>query len=79
MMDKRRVHRRKMIAPIVITAIFVAYFILYFALLVTWVPGFWPKVLLGVFPLGLVIALIGVCVSRIREIQGGEEDDLGKY
>ena len=42
-MDKRRVHRRKMIAPIVITAIFVAYFILYFALLVTWVPGFWPK------------------------------------
>ena len=43
------------------------------------VSGFWPKVLLGVFPLGLVIALIGVCVSRIREIQGGEEDDLSHY
>jgi hypothetical protein len=79
MTEKQRAHRRKMIAPVVITVIFVGYFVLYFALLVTLVPGFWPKALLGVFPLGLAIALIGVCVSRIREIQGGEEDDLSDY
>ena len=25
------------------------------------------------------VAMIGVCVQRLREIKGGEEDDLGQY
>ena len=37
------------------------------------------KVLLAVIPVILGATMIGVCIQRINEIKGGEEDDLSKY
>ena len=72
-------HQKKMIAPIIITAVFVLYFTLYFALIIFIVPSIVLKAMLGVIPALLGAAMIWVCVQRIKEIKGGEEDDLGKY
>ena len=76
-MDK---HKKKMIAPVIITVILVLYYI-GFAAVCVMVPGMpWPaKVLGGVIPLILAGVLIYVFVERIKEIRSGEEDDLGKY
>ena len=70
---------RKMISPIIITAVFVIYFVLYFAMIIFTVPNIVLKVMLGVIPALLGAAMIYVCMQRIKEIKGGEEDDLGKY
>ena len=37
------------------------------------------KVVLAVIPAALGGAMIYVCMERIKEIDGGEEDDLSKY
>ena len=37
------------------------------------------KFLVAVAPAALGATMIGVCIQRIKEIKGGEEDDLGKY
>ena len=71
-------HGKKMIAPIVITVLLVGYYIVYFGLLVHMLGGALRWVL-GLVPLGLAAASVGVCVQRIKEIRSGEEDDLGKY
>ena len=71
-------HHKKMIAPIVVTILLVLYYIIYFALLISIVEGIW-KLLLGIIPLLFIIVMIKVCIERILEIKGGEEDDLSKY
>lgn len=71
-------HKKKMVAPIVITALMILYYAVYFGFLVTQVSGIW-KLLLGVVPLVLSAVMIKVCVERIREIKEGEEDDLSQY
>lgn len=73
-------HTKKMIAPIIITALIVLYYggIALLFMLITGIP-FGVKVLLIVVPLAISGIMIGVLVSRIREITGGEEDDLSKY
>ncbi len=71
-------HGRKMIAPLIITALVVAYYVLFFALLVRYLPGWW-RYLLGLGPLVLAGVMVAICRERIREIKGGEEDDLGQY
>ena len=71
-------HGYKMIAPIVITALTVAYFVLYFGLIIGTVGGI-AKVLLGIIPLALSGTMLYVCIERIKEIKKGEEDDLSKY
>jgi uncharacterized membrane protein YbhN (UPF0104 family) len=72
-------HGKKMIAPIVITVIVIAYLIVYFGLLRTLVESTLLKLLLGIVPALLGAAMAGVCIQRIREIKGGEEDDLSQY
>ena len=72
-------HKRKMTAPIVITVLVIVYFFVYFGLLIRFVEIGWLKVLLWVVPALLGAAMIGVCIQRIREIKGGEEDDLSQY
>ena len=42
------------------------------------IPGI-VRVLLVVIPLILAAVMFGVLISRIKEIQGGEEDDLSQY
>ena len=72
-------HTKKMIAPIVITILVVLYYILYFGAIVYLIESTWLKVVLCIVPALLAATMIGVCVQRIKEIKGGEEDDLSKY
>ena len=71
-------HGKKKLAPIIITVLIVLYYGVYFGIIVSLVPGIF-KIPLGIIPLFLGIAMIYVCVQRIKEINGGEEDDLSKY
>ncbi|MCQ2401752.1 MAG: hypothetical protein MJ059_07505 [Lachnospiraceae bacterium] len=72
-------HRKKMTAPIIITVLVILYYIFYFGMIITTIEPKLAKILLGVIPLILSAVSICVCVQRIREIKGGEEDDLDKY
>ena len=73
-------HGRKMIAPIIISVLIVMYYIgigvLFF--LVPGIPKL-GKILMIVIPLALSGVMIGVLISRIKEIRSGEEDDLSQY
>ena len=71
-------HEKKMIAPIIVTVAVVLYYILYFGLLIFIIPGVF-KVIFGIIPLIFAVLMIYVCIQRIREIKGGEENDLSKY
>ncbi len=73
-------HTKKMIAPIIIASLMLLYYIgiVLLFLLVNGVP-FVLKVVMIAGPLAICGVTIGVLVSRIKEIEGGEEDDLSKY
>lgn len=71
---------KKYIAPVVVAALFLLYYIgiaVLFAVL-THVPLV-LRLLLTVGPLLLGSVVILVLVQRIREIKSGEEDDLDRY
>lgn len=70
--------KKKMIAPIVVTILMIAYYIVYFGFLITLVSGIW-KYALGIIPLAFSAVMIKVCIERINEIKKGEENDLSKY
>ena len=73
-------HGKKMIAPIVITVLFLAYLAVYITLVgreTHWHPAM--VVLLFVPLAGLGLGMVYVLRERIREIQSGEEDDLDKH
>ncbi|MFH5835602.1 hypothetical protein ACHAL6_05905 [Proteiniclasticum sp. C24MP] len=74
-------HRKKMVAPVVITVLVICYFIFYM-----WMG--WStreeiplllKILLLLVPAGFIGLISYMLLERIREIKGGEEDDLSKY
>ena len=67
-----------MLAPIIVTALTVLYYVAYFGLLLSFIGGIWAWVL-GIFPIVLSVLVIVVCIERIKEIKEGEEDDLSKY
>ena len=71
-------HKKKMIAPIIITVIVILYYIAYFGFLISLLDGIW-KYVLGVIPLVFSAIMIYVCIDRIKEIKTGEEDDLSQY
>ncbi len=71
-------HGKKMIAPIVVTVLVVLYYTVFFALITYYIDGVW-KFLLGIVPAVLAAVMIYVCIQRIKEIKGGEEDDISKY
>jgi len=71
-------HRRKMIAPIMVSVIMILYYVVYFGFLITLLPGIW-KYALGILPLALSVLIVKVCIERINEIKKGEEDDISKY
>lgn len=72
-------HKKKMVAPIIITVFIVIYYVLYFALVIALVDVLMLKIILGIIPFCLGVGMIYVCIQRIKEIKGGEEDDLSKY
>lgn len=73
-------HGKKMIAPIIVTIIMLLYYIGIAAafLIIRGIP-LKVKALMVVIPLLSGAVMVGVLASRIREIEGGEEDDLSKY
>jgi hypothetical protein len=71
-------HNRKMIAPIVVSVLMVAYYVAYFGFLISLLDGVW-RIILGVLPLAFIAVTLKVCVERIIEIKKGEEDDISKY
>lgn len=73
-------HKKKMIAPIIITILFVLYYVGITILLLTIDDlSSLVKFLLIVVPLAFAGVMIGVLISRIKEIRSGEEDDLSQY
>ncbi len=73
-----KVDRKKFIAPIVVTVLMVAYYVVYFGFLIALLPGVW-KYVLGLLPLALSVVMVKVCIERIQEIKKGEENDLSQY
>ena len=71
-------HKKKLIAPIVVSIIMVLYYVVYFGILIALIDGIW-KWLLGIIPLALSAVMLKVCIERINEIKKGEDDDLSKY
>ena len=73
-------HWKKMIAPIVVAVVVVLYYvgIAICFMSVTDIPVA-VRILMVVVPLILSAVMIGVLISRIKEIKGGEEDDLSQY
>jgi len=71
-------HKKKMIAPIVVSVLMILYYVVYFGLLISLLEGIW-KWMLGIIPFIFTIVMIKVCIERINEIRKGEEDDLSKY
>lgn len=72
-------HGKKMIAPIVITILVIAYYVFYFGVLISVIDQMAVKFLFGIIPVLLTGVMIYVCVQRIHEIRKGEEDDLSQY
>ncbi len=73
-------HFKKMIAPIIISVIIISYYIgigVFFMKVPSVPVGF--KILMIIVPLILSAVMLGVLISRIKEIQGGEEDDISQY
>ncbi|MBC2575283.1 hypothetical protein [Peptostreptococcus canis] len=73
-------HGKKMIAPIIVSIIVIVWLLgnVIFYLLMNNVntPS---KIIYIVISIILSGVMLGVLISRIREIKGGEEDDLSKY
>ncbi len=76
----KKSHLKKLIAPIVISAITLIYLIGYLFLFV-FTPGmpFLIKLLFGLPAIGLIGVVIFVFIERLEEIRSGEEDDISKY
>ena len=75
----KKTHRRKMIAPIAVTAIVILYFIALIAVLITLDPEIWISIIGAIVGLVMIAVCIYVLMERIKEIKSGEEDDLDKY
>ncbi len=67
-----------MIAPIVVTIILILYYVVYFGIIAALLDGI-VKYALGIIPIIFGAIMIKVCIERVNEIKGGEEDDLSKY
>ena len=72
-------HGKKMIAPAVITVVFLLYLVLYGCLLMQAAQEEPWVILLGIPLVLLGIGSIYTLYTRIREIRSGEEDDLDNY
>ena len=72
-------HKKKMIAPIIITVLFMVYLLVY-AIIVIAAAKYTPATILLALPLiALGFGMIYTLYTRIKEIRSGEEDDLSNY
>lgn len=70
---------KKYIASIMVAVIMIAYFALYFGILIMLIKSLLFKIILGIVPAIFSGIMIFVLIERIKEIRSGEENDLGKY
>ncbi len=71
--------RKKMIAPIIITAVFLLYLLVY-VIMIAGAMTITPVMFLFAVPLiALGTGMIVVLRERLKEIKEGEEDDLSNY
>ena len=63
--DVMNEHRKKMIAPIIITILIVLYYAFYFTIVIALPIGIW-KLFFGIIPVVLAVIMIYVCVQRIK-------------
>ena len=71
-------HKKKMRAPIIVSILMIIYYVVYFGVLISVLDGVF-KYAFGIIPIIFSIVMIKVCIERINEIKGGEEDDISKY
>ena len=72
-------HGKKMIAPVVITILFLLYLLVYIVMLAREASAEPLVILMGVPLVLLGIGSVVTLFGRIKEIRSGEEDDLGNY
>lgn len=72
-------HRKKMIAPVIITIVFLLYLLVYLVMLVREASSEPLVILMGIPLVLLGIGSVYSLISRIKEIRSGEEDDLNNY
>ncbi len=72
-------HGKKMIAPVVITILFLVYLAIYGAMVIMTAVAVPFMMLLAVPLVALGIGMVYVLAARIKEIRSGEEDDLDNY
>lgn len=72
-------HGKKMIAPVVITILFLLYLLVYIVMLVREASAEPLVILMGVPLVLLGIGSVVTLFGRIKEIRSGEEDDLDNY
>ncbi len=70
-------HKKKIVAPAVVTVLFLAYLVAYGIAIAT--VSDWILLVFSVPLIGLGAGMVYSLVSRIKEIRSGEEDDLGNY
>ena len=70
-------HKKKMIAPVIITVLFLAYLAFYIAAIIQ--VSDWSLIFYAIPLVALGIGMVYTLHSRIKEIRSGEEDDLNNY
>lgn len=72
-------HTKKMIAPIIITILFLVYLTLYGWAVVEAANAAPVMIVLALPLIALGIGMVYTLYTRIKEIRSGEEDDLSDY
>ena len=72
-------HTKKMIAPIIITILFLVYLTLYGWAVVEAANAAPVMIVLALPLVALGIGMVYTLYTRIKEIRSGEEDDLSDY
>ena len=69
----------KKVAPLIVSLCLIGYYIVVIFSLVKISIPFIIKMVISIISIILTFVVIKVLIERIKEINGGEEDDLGKY
>ncbi len=72
-------HKNKIAGAVGAAAAVIIYYAFFFGVIAMSDESRFMKILLGIVPAVLIFGIIYVCSQRVKEIKGGEEDDLGKY
>lgn len=72
-------HGKKMIAPVIVTILFLLICIVYGLFYMATEIPFLIRILAVVVLIALAIAMSATLIARMKEIKGGEEDDLDNY